>query len=185
MFFARIVLQNIMQQPAELNEEVVRKSIGGVDNFLRIEDDESTAAQDVVRHAGIEVGIQCRHTLYATIAWMPVGNAQIYRSTLRVRCWSTLQSLLDRFDPLTAGVVLFVLLQLSAKIPRLQARITLVVFNYIRRGLVEKDKLIVASVMALRILRHEDKNGGQKTAEAFVSPRPAGDSAVYPEEARR
>lgn len=92
---------------------------------------------------------------------------------------------------LTVGAAFFVplscffLLQLSAKIPRLQARITLVVFNYIRRGLVEKDKLIVASVMALRILRHEDKSGAQKTVEAFVSPGPAGDSVVYPEEARR
>ena len=95
------------------------------------------------------------------------------------------RSFYNDFVPLTVVSLLFVLLQLLAKIPRLQARITLVVFNYIRRGLVEKDKLIVASVMALKILRHEDKNGGQKTVEAFVSPRHAGDSAVYPEEARR
>lgn len=42
-----------MRQPTELSEEVVRKSIVGVDNFLRIEDDENTAAQDVVRHTAV------------------------------------------------------------------------------------------------------------------------------------
>lgn len=75
-------------------------------------------------------------------------------------------------------------MQLLAKIPRLQARITLVVFNYVRRGLVEKDKLIVASLIALRILRLAD-TGGRSATEAFVSPQVSGDSAMYPEEARR
>lgn len=37
-----------MKPPTELSEEVVRKSIVGVDAFLRIEGDESTAAQNVV-----------------------------------------------------------------------------------------------------------------------------------------
>ena len=76
------------------------------------------------------------------------------------------------------------LLQLLAKIPRLQARITLVVFNYVRRGLVEKDKLIVASLIALRIMRLGD-SGGRGATEAFVSPQTTGESVIYPEEARR
>lgn len=80
--------------------------------------------------------------------------------------------------------VLLLLLQLLAKIPRLQARITLVVFSYVRRGLVEKDKLIVASLIALRIMRLGD-TGGRGATEAFVSPQTTGDAIMYPEEARR
>lgn len=49
--FVVLCLQNIMRPSTELSEEVVRKSIGGVDDFLRTEGDESTAAQDVVSHA--------------------------------------------------------------------------------------------------------------------------------------
>lgn len=75
--------------------------------------------------------------------------------------------------------------QLLAKTAKLQARITLVVFNYVRRGLVEKDKLVVASLVALTILRLGDKCGGRSAVEAFVSSQPVEDSAVYPEEARR
>lgn len=48
-----LCFQNIMRQSTELSDEVVRKSIGGVGDFLRIEDDEKTAAQDVVRHAEV------------------------------------------------------------------------------------------------------------------------------------
>lgn len=58
------------------------------------------------------------------------------------------------------------------------------VFNYVRRGLVEKDKLIVASLIALRILRLGD-GGGWSATEAFISPQPSGDSVMYPEEAQR
>lgn len=58
------------------------------------------------------------------------------------------------------------------------------VFNYVRRGLVEKDKLIVASLIALRILRLGD-SGGRSATEAFISPQPSGDSVMYPEEAHR
>ena len=65
--FRSFCLQNIMRQPTELSEEVVRKSIVGVDNFLRSEDDENTAAQGVVRHTAVEVGTHFRDTLYATI----------------------------------------------------------------------------------------------------------------------
>ena len=49
---------------------------------------------------------------------------------------------------------------------------------------MEKDKLIVASLIALRILRHGDGHVRSAT-EAFVSPQPGGDSVMYPEEARR
>lgn len=86
--------------------------------------------------------------------------------------------------PTSILCVLLLLLQLLAKIPRLQARITLVVFNYVRRGLVEKDKLIIASLMALRIMRLGD-SGGRSATGAFVSPQTTGDSVMYPEEARR
>ncbi|CAM9114065.1 unnamed protein product, partial [Sphacelaria rigidula] len=76
--------------------------------------------------------------------------------------------------------------ELLAKVSRLQARITLVVFNYVRRGLVEKDKLIVASLVALKTMRLCGENsGGRSAIESFLSPQPAGDSSVFPEEARR
>lgn len=76
--------------------------------------------------------------------------------------------------------------QLLAKVSRLQARITLVVFNYVRRGLVEKDKLTVASLVALKTMRLCGENsGGRSAIESFLSPQPAGDSSVFPEEARR
>ena len=74
---------------------------------------------------------------------------------------------------------------LLTKIPKLQARITSMVFKYVRRGLLEKDKLIVASLVALSILGFRDKPGGRATFESFVSPQTAGEATVYPQEARR
>lgn len=145
----------------DLSEDEVRKSIGGVGDFLRMEEkDESPAARDTVGSYLVTLA-----TARATEnARQPVLGGYIGYNNF--------------FWPFSLS------LQLLAKIPRLQARITLVVFNYVRRGLVEKDKLIVASLIALRIMRHGD-SGVRIATEAFVSPQPGGDSVMYPEEARR
>lgn len=93
---------------------------------------------------------------------------------------------LQRFSFVTRISLFCCACQLLAKVSRLQARITLVVFNYVRRGLVEKDKLIVASLVALKTMRLCGENsGGRSAIESFLSPQPAGDSSVFPEEARR
>lgn len=84
-----------------------------------------------------------------------------------------------RFIRLNAAV------QLLLKISRLQTHITFVIFNYVRRGLVENDKLIVASLIALTIVRNADHSAARGGVDMLLSPPPPKDSCVYPDEARR
>lgn len=52
---------------------------------------------------------------------------------------------------------------------------------------MDKDKLIVASLLALKILQLDltDKHAGRIAFETFISPKPSKEAVVFPEEARR
>ncbi|CAM9306399.1 unnamed protein product [Choristocarpus tenellus] len=75
-------------------------------------------------------------------------------------------------------------LQLLTKIIHLKAMITKVVFNYVRRGLVERDKLTVASLVALKIQQVEQQIDPALINSLMIS-KPAEGPVVYPDEARR
>lgn len=52
---------------------------------------------------------------------------------------------------------------------------------------MDKDKLIVASLLALKMsqLGLRDKHAGRIAFETFMSPQPSREAVVFPEEARR
>lgn len=74
--------------------------------------------------------------------------------------------------------------QLRVKIAQLESYTTSVVFEYVRRGLMEVDRLVVASLMALVVVESCKSRGGPSTLEMLLALRPAQDP-VFPEEARR
>lgn len=60
-----------MRQSTDLSEEQVRKSIGGVGNFLRIEEsDESPAARDTVGLASANADLEALDAVHVR-QWLP------------------------------------------------------------------------------------------------------------------
>ncbi|CAM9207540.1 unnamed protein product [Chrysoparadoxa australica] len=74
-------------------------------------------------------------------------------------------------------------LDLQGKILNLKNTITQVVFNYVRRGLLEKDKLSVASVLALRILQNEGSTD-RNLIHALTGSKVADMTAPFPDEVK-